>query len=595
MSGARMGLRYPRWKNCIIVVAVPAALAVSGCAPRADSSAPRNGSQGPVAVDIARARPGSLRPRPEFTGTTRPTREVVLRTRTEGRLLSLSVDVGDAVRRGQSIGRLDDELPRQALRQAESELASLESQAAAARTRVGDAQAQVRQAEADLAQKRADFRRSILLYGEGFVPRRDAELARTAERVAVQTLNSERQQVKNAQADVRAAEARVRAQRSVVAQERERLSFVNLVAPLSGFITARATEAGTLLAPGAEVVRIGDFRWVQVDVQVSELEMRDVRIGQTVRVALDALPGQEFTGRVDRISPQADPISRLVPLTITIGNPDLKIGAGLLARVRFGSAREEGVVIPEAALQRSRGRQGQAPAPPAAPRAAREEAEVTTETVFVLEPSPAPPPEGQQPEATVRAREVRVGERAEGLVQVVEGLEPGEPVVSRSARPLRDGDKVVLSLLAQEALREPAPQGRRGGSAPGPAPRFPRGSGPVSPGAGGGGGFGAGSRSSGGISGGGSFGGTGAGGSAGGGPPVVIPSPGPAGAGGRRTGEITAGPGGTRSGGRPGGGFGSGGGSGFGGFGGRGTGRTPGAGFGGAGGGRSGTGVGGGF
>lgn len=561
-------------------------LGTTGCSRRVsgDTSGGRPGGpggpgNGPIAVDVVLAQEGSLRPEAEYTGTTRPTREVALRARAEGRLLSMSADVGDAVRQGQTVGRLDDALLRQSLQQAQSELLSREAEVAGARSRVGDALTQVRQAELDLTQRRADFRRNIQLYGEGYVPRRDAEAARTAERVAGQVLRSEQQQVKNLQAEVRSAEARVRAQRSVVAQEQERLSYSNLVSPLTGFVTARLTEAGNLVSVGGEVIRIGDFRWVQVDVQVSELELPQVKAGATVRVTLDALPGQTFAGRVDRISPQADPVSRLVPVAITLANPDLKIGAGLLARVRFGASGPQRVVIPETAIQRGEragGRGaggGRTSNAPAEPRASEAPVRETVQSIFVLEegapagetprsqagePGNAPAAgEGSSPEAgpenlVARAREIRVGARSDGLAEVVTGLKPGERVVSRSARPLKDGDAVVLSLLSQETLKaagEAGPGQER--SAPGASapPNAPRGSAPMGQGEAGSGFRGPGTTSGGGARPGAPAGGGGGGfGGGGGDRPVSLPPIAPGASGSRRSGgEITATPGLSRS------------------------------------------------
>jgi multidrug efflux pump subunit AcrA (membrane-fusion protein) len=90
-------------------------VAGAGCK-RAERGGPE--AQGPPSVDVVLARAGSLREELEYTGTTRPTQEVTVRARTEGRLVRLAVDVGDRVRRGQELGRLDSEMLRTAVRQA---------------------------------------------------------------------------------------------------------------------------------------------------------------------------------------------------------------------------------------------------------------------------------------------------------------------------------------------------------------------------------------------------------------------------------------------------------------------------------------------
>lgn len=505
---------------CVLSAAAALALGAAGCGDRAKGAEGgangRGGAAGqaggPVAVDVVVARAGALRPELSYTGTTRPTREVALRAQAEGRLVALNADVGDRVRRGQIVARLDDDLARAALNQAQAELASRQSEVASARTQIGDAQTQVAQARLDLQQKQADAQRYAFLARERAAPAQQAEQARTAARTAEQIVRSEQQQVRNQQAVLEAAQARVNAQRAVVAQARERLGYAVLRTPVDGYVTQKLTEQGNLLQPGGEVLRIGDFRLAQVDVQVSELELPRVSLGQRVRVTLDAYGARAFDGRVGRISPQADPVTRLIPVTVVLPNENNRIGAGLLARVRFGQTAVRRIVIPETAFQKAQGGPGggSGGAPGAgspsganssgagaaataagAGNAARVEeirastalnrSEETQETVFVLvgEGRPVPQerkgkengrerggggdenqsgPQAQQARANqpppprlyaVAARPVRAGVRADGQAEIIDGLRPGERVVVRSARPLKPGDEVRLSILSE--------------------------------------------------------------------------------------------------------------------------------------------------
>jgi HlyD family secretion protein len=188
-------------------------------------------------------------------------------------------------------------------------------------------------------------------------------------------------------------------------------------------VVERVTEPGNLVQPGDEVVSLGDFSAIKVVVQVSELELATIRTGQPVQVRLDALPEQTFQGRVARISPAADPTARLIPIEITMPNPTGQLGSGLLARVTFQSTQAQPVVVPESALA-----------------AAGEE---NASTLFVVETNDAA--------ATVSARPVQVGDRANGRVEVRTGLEPGESYVVRSSAPLQDGQSVRLSILSETA------------------------------------------------------------------------------------------------------------------------------------------------
>jgi multidrug efflux pump subunit AcrA (membrane-fusion protein) len=104
---------------------------------------------------------------------------------------------------------------------------------------------------------------------------------------------------------------------------------------------------------------------------------------------------------------------------VTIPNSNNRIGSGLLARVSFAESGSTPVVVPQTALQ----------------------GEQETATVFVVT--------GNGNEATVTARAVQIGDRANGKVEILSGLQPGERFVARSARPLQDGDSVRLSVLSE--------------------------------------------------------------------------------------------------------------------------------------------------
>ncbi|MES2459665.1 MAG: efflux RND transporter periplasmic adaptor subunit [Armatimonadota bacterium] len=535
----------------LIASLLPLSVGLHGCSRPSDAetSKGKNGkggeaANGPVAVDVVAARIGALRPELEYTGTTRPTREVSLRAQAEGRLLTLAVDVGDRVQRGQVVARLDDDLLQSAVQQAEAELASRISQVASARSQVGDARTRVQQARFDLTQKQADAGRYAYLAKEGAGAVQTAEQTRTAARIAAQAVRSAEQQVKNLQSVVEAAQGQVKSQQAAMKQAKERLSYAVLRAPVTGLVTAKVSDVGNLVQPGGEVLRIGDFRLAQVDVQVSELELSRVSVGQLVRVALDAFNGREIIGRVDRISPQADTVSRLVPVTVTVANTNGKIGGGLLARVRFGRTADQKIVIPDSAFQVAQkpgqdgapdsggpsggsggaasgasgqsapsGQSGQgsgtgaggAPQQGKAGASSTQGAAVTaqnnrattaqaasaerpdaqqTEMVYVLvgegqlipekkedakggdekqdkgaakdkggeqaQQEKRPPPRAY----AVEPRQVRIAARADGQAEVLQGLQPGDRVVTRSSRPLKQGDTVRPSVLSEEQIAQ---------------------------------------------------------------------------------------------------------------------------------------------
>ncbi|NJO40859.1 MAG: efflux RND transporter periplasmic adaptor subunit [Cyanobacteria bacterium CRU_2_1] len=402
-------------------------LTTVGCEvlPKGDAQAQRPPGQGEseeaVSVETAIAQTGALDEPLEYTGTTEPVRLVSLRSQAEGRLLDLNVDVGDTVTEGVVVGQLDDRLLLALLNQAQAELAARESEVAQAQAEVNDALAQVEQVRAELEQARADAERQQSLLDEGVTSEQDAERAQTQVRTAEQIVRSAEEQVRTRQQAVVAAQGRVEAQRSVVAEEQERRAYSLLVSPISGAVLERPTEPGNLVQPGDEVLRIGDFSAIKVMVQVSELELAGVRVGQPVQIRLDAFPAQTFRGQVTRIAPAADPTARLIPVEITMPNPGQQISSGLLARSQFQSEQAERVIIPETALEAA--------------------GEGDESTIFVVE--------GKGQDTKAIARSVQIGDRANGQVEILSGLEPGQAFIIRSSRPLKDNQPVRLSILSE--------------------------------------------------------------------------------------------------------------------------------------------------
>jgi HlyD family secretion protein len=393
-----------------------------------------------AAVDVAVAREATIDPVQEFTGTTLPYREVSLKAQIEGQLLNIAVDVGDSVQAGQVVAQLDDQLLAAAVAEAQAEVAARESEVASLRAEVDDARAQVEQARLELEQRRSDAQRQAQLLESGATAAQTAESAQTEVGIAEQAVRSAQQQVQNRQLATSAAQRRIAVQQALVAQEEARRSYAVLLSPVTGAVLSREIEPGDLAQPGTEILSIGDFRQVKVSVQISERELAGVQVGQTARVQLDALPGRSFLGRVSRISPAADPTARLVPVEVTLANPDERIGSGLLARVSFGTQNEAEVVVPETAISAGQQRRG------GGADRSEDSAEPRTATLFVVE---------RQGEAsTVVARDVQLGDRADGQVEVLSGLAAGEQFVVRSSGELKNGSPVRVSFISESGQSE---------------------------------------------------------------------------------------------------------------------------------------------
>lgn len=377
----------------------------------------------PPAVDVIKVTREFLNKSREYIGTTEPTKQIVLRSQAEGQILSLKVDVGDKVSQGQVIAQLDDTLLKAALYKAEAELASLQSAVIEAEADVISAQAQVKSDQIRFAQTEVDANRLKELYDDGAIAKRDVELAVTEAKTAKQSVKASESQVKVKKATVETAKGRIISQKAVIQEEKKRLIFTQIKAPSSGYVLERMTEQGNLIQPGGEIIRIGDFSQVKVNVAVSELELQNLKLGKTVNVNLDAFPQENFTGIINRISPAANQESRQIPLEILLSNQDQKISSGLLARVTFSNNENPPILIPESALKIEN------------PRGNK-----LSNTVFVLD--------NINGNEQVMTRQVTMGENKNGKVEILSGLNSNDRLIVRSTGKLENGQTVRLSAIS---------------------------------------------------------------------------------------------------------------------------------------------------
>jgi len=461
------GLRWggPGWVGGVLIVAL--AVLGSGCRSWREPTAlaqpqPSVEEAGPIVVDVATAQAAAESR--SYTGSTQPVRQVSLRSQAEGSLLNLGYNVGDTVSQGQVVGTLEQTLLQTAVGEAEAELAARQFEVTRAEAELADIRTRINQANLDLQQARNDAQRLRTLANEGALAEQTAEQAETTLGGAQQALLSAQEQVRTREQSVAAAQQRVVAQQAIVQETRQRLSFANLTAPLSGVVLERVVEPGDLVRPGEAVLTLGDLSEVVVVIEVTDRNLSDFRLGQSASVTLDAFLGETFRGQVTRISPLADRTSRLVPVEITLPNPGGRIGSGLLARVSGLGSSTNAVLVPERALSVSEGGGGRPGGGPGGgpgnaqggrPSGGQGGSQASGQgggsgnpgnsrnpgtQIFVLQP------QGDGFVATPRM--VQIGDRSDGQVTILAGLSPGDRYIVRSGQPITPGSTVQPSLLS---------------------------------------------------------------------------------------------------------------------------------------------------
>ena len=248
---------------------------------------------------------------------------------------------------------------------------------------------QVADADATLRQARADYERASQLY----------------------------ENRSTSKADYDAAYARYTAAQARRSQAAVGLGDATLRAPLDGVILRRSAEVGSLAGPSAPAFSIAATQVVKVVFGVPDVVVARLKLGQTLPIQAEALPGVSLQGRITRISPSADPNSRVFEVEAALPNPQDRLKVGMLATLRLGNeAAERALLVPLAAIVRPAG-------------------DTATYAVYVVADSSP---------MTARLRRVRLGEVSGNLIAVREGLRAGEQVVVRGATIVTDGQAVQI-------------------------------------------------------------------------------------------------------------------------------------------------------
>ena len=299
------------WGRGIVLGAAVAALGfASGCG---QGDAPVGAAAAPPIVtlapeNIATARVAELTAGPTISGQLTPAREATVRAQVGGSIESLTVDRGEMVKAGAVIAKI-------AARDLEQSFTS--------------AQASVKAAETALSVARSEEQRTANLVKGGALAARDLEQAKNA--------------VSIAEAQLASTKAREKA-------TWQQLDDTNIRAPFAGTVSDRPASVGDVVAPGTPIATIIDPSSMRLEALVQSEFISQVQTGQDVRFTIRGFPDQMFTGRVERVSPTADPVTRQVSIFVSLPNVGGKLIAGLFAEGRVATAVRKGVVVPLAAI-----------------------------------------------------------------------------------------------------------------------------------------------------------------------------------------------------------------------------------------------------
>jgi len=297
----------------VIGLAFAAALGAAGCQRDTPAEAQAAANAPPPAVDVGRENiivvsEQEIATGPLISGTLTAEREATVRAEVAGSILQVSAEEGQAVRQGAALARIEDQTLRDAYASAQSGVTSAE-------------------VALDVAQREAA--RTANLVKAGALPDREVETTRNA---------------------VTAAQAQLASARAQLASARKQLDNATVRSPMTGIVSARPAHAGDVVAVGTELFKVIDPSSMRLNAAVPAEALAAIRTGLPVEFQVRGYPNQTFTGRIERISPTADPVTRQVSIFVAIPNKAGRLVAGLFAEGRVAQQARKALVVPENAV-----------------------------------------------------------------------------------------------------------------------------------------------------------------------------------------------------------------------------------------------------
>lgn len=378
----------------------------------------------------------------------KPSRQVDLAFRVGGYIQELlqvlgadgqrrDVQEDDRVTRGTTLARVRALDYVVKLHQAKAQLAEVQATQEQARAQLVEVQAAQEQAKAQLAeaqaaqeQARLDFERTSHLLAQQSVTRPEYEASKARFETTQARMDSARAQlvlvqatVDKARAQLRVLQARLKGAQAQVEEAALGVQDSALKAPFDAVVLKRLVEVGALVGPASAAFVLADTAAVKAVFGVPETMAQRLQVGHTLVISTAAVPGVEFRGPITRLSPPADPRSRLFEVEVTLPNPRSQLKIGSLGSIEVVEAHttSPAFVVPLSAVVRSTD-------------------QPTGYAVFVVQE--------QDGKKVARLRHVKLGHTFGTMVAVLEGVTSGDRVITTGTTLLVDGAPVqILSSI----------------------------------------------------------------------------------------------------------------------------------------------------
>jgi RND family efflux transporter MFP subunit len=360
------------------------------------------GPRQPMTVEVASVKRADMTESLTVVGNLIGAATVEAVPKVSGRLDDVTVRLGDRVRKGQTLAKVEDREIAEQVKQAQ---ASFDVAAAT-----------IRQREADLRLAQTNLDRSKNLFDRQLIPKQTFDDTDARYQAAAAQLDLAKAQYQQAQA--RLDELKINLANTVISS------------PVSGFVGKRALDPGAWVTPNSAFISVVDIDIVRLVANIVEKDLRRINSGMKADVAVDAYPGEHFVGRIAHVAPVLDPSTRTAQIEVEIENSSFRLKPGMYAKVSFTVEHKENVlVVPANSVVDASGKKG----------------------VYV-------PGEGD----VAKFQTVTLGMSDPDQIEITSGVSEGMRVISTGAAALREGDKIVL--LGQGQRGGANGRGGRGGA-----------------------------------------------------------------------------------------------------------------------------------
>ncbi|MCS7024772.1 MAG: efflux RND transporter periplasmic adaptor subunit [Bryobacteraceae bacterium] len=363
---------------------------------------------GPIQVRSATVKQKQIFRVVESVGTLYPFDEVLISAEIEGRIDQVNADLGDRVLPGQVLVHISDEEQRYILAQNEAQLRqSLERLGLTSENdRLKDPREapDVRRAAAARLEAEQRYKNVRNLVEQGIGARVDLDQASARLQAAQAEYDATINQTRNLMQEVERYKA-------VVELQRKKLRDTSVRAPFQAFVKDRQVAVGQYVRPNTPLFTLVKTDPIRLRLEVPERMAPWIKTGQVAEVGVEAYADRKFFGKIWRISPTVDQTKRTFVVEALIPNPAGELKPGSYARARVPTDRADRVlVVPARAV------------------------------AYVMGSNKAYVINGD----TIEAREVKLGDRFDQEIEILEGLEQGEQVATGPLARLDTGSKVTL-------------------------------------------------------------------------------------------------------------------------------------------------------